>query len=85
MRHNRFYPLKKDQLVKICSRGIELEYANINADKKLKLIFDGIKNTYVKNNMLKYSKNFEDTFDGHLNNEANNYQMKELSEIIKAN
>ena len=85
MRHDRFYPLKKDQLIKICFRGIELEYANINADKKLKLIFDGIKNTYVKNNMLNYSNNFEDMFDGHLNNEANNYQMKELSEIIRIN
>ena len=79
---NRFYSIQKDELVKICFRGIELEYSNKNADKKLELIFDGIENIYITNNMPKFGDNFEDMFDGHLNNDANNYQMKELSERL---
>ena len=82
MGHVRFYSIQKDELVKICFRGIELEYSNKNADKKLELIFDGIENIYITNNMPKFGDNFEDMFDGHLNNDANNYQMKELSERL---
>ena len=41
-----------------------------------------IKNIYITNNMPKFGDNFEDMFDGHLNNDANNYQMKELSERL---
>ena len=70
-------------MVKICFRGIELEYSNKNADKKLVLIFDSIENIYITNNMPKFGDNFEDMFDRHLNNDANNYQMKELSERLR--
>ena len=51
--------------------------------EKLKLIFDNIENVNVFDS--KFGNNYYDIFDGHLNNEANDYHMKKLSEIIKKN
>ena len=56
-----------------------------NGNEKLKLIFDGINNIYIMNDMHEFGDDWQDKFDGHLNNEANNFQMKKLSEYIKNN
>ena len=82
--YKKFY-LFKDDTYKICFRGNEIEYSNKNVDEKLKLVFEGLDNVYITRDMPEFGNDFEDLFDGHLNNDANDFQMKKLSEIIKNN
>jgi hypothetical protein len=82
--YDRFYPFDNNTY-KICYRGNEIEYSNKNGNEKLKLIFDEINNIYIMNDMHEFGDDWQDKFDGHLNNEANNFQMKKLSEYIKNN
>ena len=79
----RFYPFKNNNPLKTCYKDIELEYSNKYVKEKLKLIFDNIENVNVFDS--KFGNNYYDIFDGHLNNEANDYHMKKLSEIIQKN
>ncbi len=79
----RFYPFKKDETLKICYNNVELEYSNKYVREKLELIFQDLENVYIFDS--KFGDNYYDIFDGHLNNEANDYHMKKLSEIIQLN
>jgi hypothetical protein len=78
--YKNFFPFKNEQKYKVCKNGIEFTYANDNVYKKIDLIFQDIKNTYILEDNI--NLRWYDKFDGHPSRETNEYYMKKLSEKI---
>jgi hypothetical protein len=78
--YKRFFPFKNEEKYKVCKNGNEFTYANDNVYKKIDLIFQGIKNTYILEENI--NLRWYDKFDGHPSKETNEYYMKKLSEKI---
>ena len=82
--YKRYFPFENDKKYIVCKKGIEFTYENKNIYKRADLIFEGIKNTYILENVLEKNINprWYDKFDGHPSKETNDYYMKKLSQKI---
>lgn len=81
---NDHQPFPKNKKYFICHNNKEIEYSNLEFEKKLTRLFQGIDKKLILN-IEDQKEDYYDLFDGHLNSKANSLLMRELANFINYN